>query len=159
MRPGLQVSSRKGLLCLYQVPRASLAAQGVKTLPSMWIQSLDREDPLENGMSTHSSILACRTPWTEEPGGLYRWGCKDLNMTNTHTCTRYPRLSKFGITLICVEDQRFLEPPEWCRPGLLDCAKADLSTYHTLESNFFLWGEFTIESLLYRRQGFDFSSC
>ena len=34
------------------------------------VQSLGREDPLEKGMATHSSILACRIPWTEEPGGL-----------------------------------------------------------------------------------------
>ena len=36
----------------------------------MWIQSLGGEDPLEQGMATHSSILAWRIPWTEEPGGL-----------------------------------------------------------------------------------------
>ena len=36
----------------------------------MQVQSLGREDPLEKGMATHSSILAWRTPWTEEPGGL-----------------------------------------------------------------------------------------
>ena len=36
----------------------------------MWAQSLCLEDPLEGGMATHSSILAWRTPWTEEPGGL-----------------------------------------------------------------------------------------
>jgi len=34
------------------------------------VQSLGREDPLEKGMTTHSSILAWRIPWTEEPGGL-----------------------------------------------------------------------------------------
>ena len=34
------------------------------------VQSLSREDPLEKGMATHSSILAWRNPWTEEPGGL-----------------------------------------------------------------------------------------
>ena len=34
------------------------------------VQSLGQEDPLEKGMATHSSILACRIPWTEEPGGL-----------------------------------------------------------------------------------------
>ena len=33
------------------------------------VQSLDQEDPLEQGMATHSSILACKIPWTEEPGG------------------------------------------------------------------------------------------
>ena len=45
----------------------------VKNLPAMqetWVQSLGQEDPLEEGMATHSSILAWRIPWTEEPGGL-----------------------------------------------------------------------------------------
>ena len=36
----------------------------------MWVQSLGWEDPLQEGMATHSSILAWRIPWTEEPGGL-----------------------------------------------------------------------------------------
>ena len=35
----------------------------------MWVRSLGQEDPLEEGMATHSSILAWRIPWTEEPGG------------------------------------------------------------------------------------------
>ena len=35
-----------------------------------WVQSLGQENPLEKGMATHSSILAWRIPWTEEPGGL-----------------------------------------------------------------------------------------
>ena len=37
----------------------------------MWVQSLGQEDPLEEDMATHSSILAWRIPWTEEPGGLH----------------------------------------------------------------------------------------
>ena len=48
-------------------------AQTVKNLPAIRetrIQSLGQEDPLEKGMATHSSILAWRIPWTEEPGGL-----------------------------------------------------------------------------------------
>ena len=51
----------------------SLVAQMVKRLPTMeetQVQSLGREDPLEKEMATHSSILAWRTPWTEEPGRL-----------------------------------------------------------------------------------------
>ena len=40
----------------------------------MWVQSLGREDPLEEGMATHSSILAWRMPWTEEPGGPWSIG-------------------------------------------------------------------------------------
>ena len=48
-------------------------AQTVKNPPAMWetwVRSLGQEDPLEKEMATHSSILACRSPWTEEPGGL-----------------------------------------------------------------------------------------
>ena len=52
---------------------ASLVAQMLKNSPAMqetWVQSLGREDPLEKGMATHSSILAWRIPWTEKPGML-----------------------------------------------------------------------------------------
>ena len=51
--------------------------QMVKNLPEMqetWVRSLDQDDPLEEGMATHSSILAWRIPWTEEPGGLQSMG-------------------------------------------------------------------------------------
>ena len=53
--------------------RASPVAQMVKNRPAMqeiWVQSLSWEDPLEEGMATHSSILAWRITWTEETGGL-----------------------------------------------------------------------------------------
>ena len=49
----------------------------VKNLPAMretWVGSLGREDPLEEGRATHSSILAGRSPWTEEPGALQSMG-------------------------------------------------------------------------------------
>ena len=49
----------------------------VKNLPAMqdmWVQSLDREDPLEKQMSIHFSILACKIPWTNEPVGLLSMG-------------------------------------------------------------------------------------
>ena len=54
-----------------------LVAQTVKRLPAMqktWVQSLGQEDPLEKGLTTYSSILAWRIPWTEEPGGLQSMG-------------------------------------------------------------------------------------
>ena len=57
--------------------KASLVAQRLKRLPLMqetWVQSLGREDPLEKEMATHSSILAWRIPWMEEPGGLQSTG-------------------------------------------------------------------------------------
>ena len=56
---------------------ASLVAQRLKRLPAMWetwVRSLGGEDPLEKEMATHSSILAWKIPWTEEPGGLQSMG-------------------------------------------------------------------------------------
>ena len=55
----------------------SLVAQMVKCLPTMQetqVQSLGREDPLEKEMATHSSILAWKIPWMEEPGRLQSMG-------------------------------------------------------------------------------------
>ena len=52
-------------------------AQTVKNLPATqetWVQSLGWEDPLEKEMATHSSILAWRIPWTEDPGRLQSMG-------------------------------------------------------------------------------------
>ena len=56
----------------YRLQRPWLA-QRLKCVPAMWetwVQSLGGEDPLEKEMATHSSILAWRIPWMEEPGGL-----------------------------------------------------------------------------------------
>ena len=69
----------------------------VKNLPAMretqemWVQSLGREDPLEEGMATHSSLLAWRVPWTEEPGGLQSMGHKESDTTETtvRTCSTH----------------------------------------------------------------------
>ena len=63
---------------------SSLVAQIVKCLPVMWetqVQSLGQEDPLEKGMAIHSSVFVWRIPWTEEPGGLQSWGCKESDTT------------------------------------------------------------------------------
>ena len=59
------------------VLRTSLVAQMVKHLSTMqetWVRSLGWEDSLEKEMATHSSILAWRIPWTEEPVGLHSMG-------------------------------------------------------------------------------------
>ena len=59
------------------VSRASLVTQSVKNPPAVqdtWVRSLGWEDPLEEGTATHSSILAWRIPWTEEPGRLQSMG-------------------------------------------------------------------------------------
>ena len=67
----------------------------VKNLPAMqqtWVQSLGQEDPLEEGMATHYSILAWRIPWTEEPGGLQSHqglqGCKESDTTERLSLTQ-----------------------------------------------------------------------
>ena len=51
----------------------------------MRVHSLDWDDPLEKGMATHSTILAWRIPWTEQPGGVQSWDHKELDTTE-HTC-------------------------------------------------------------------------
>ena len=56
----------------------------VNNLPTMWeiwVRSLGLEDPLEKEMTTHSSILAWKIPWTEEPGGLQSMGSQASDMT------------------------------------------------------------------------------
>ena len=58
-------------------------AQKVKNLPAMWetwVQSLDWEDALEKVMVTHSSILAWKIPWTEEPGRLQFMGSQRVGL-------------------------------------------------------------------------------
>ena len=70
------------------IMKASLVAQSVKDLPAVqetWVRSLGREDPLEKEMTTHSSILAWRISWTEEPGGLQYMGSKESGMTEQLT--------------------------------------------------------------------------
>ena len=62
---------------------SSLVTQLVKNLLAMletWVLSLGWEDTLEKATATHSSILACRIPWTEEPGGHSPWGHKESDM-------------------------------------------------------------------------------
>ena len=67
----------------------SLVAQVVKSLPAMretWVQSLGQEDPLENEIATHSSILVWKIPWIEEPGRLQSMGSQRVGhnwVTNT----------------------------------------------------------------------------
>ena len=62
----------------------SLVAQMVKRSPAMrvaWVQSLGREDDLEKEMAIHSSILAWKIPWIEEPVGYSPWGRKESDTT------------------------------------------------------------------------------
>ena len=51
------------------------------------VRSLGLEDPLEEDVATHSSILAWRIPWTEEPGGLQSIGLQSQRQLNTYACS------------------------------------------------------------------------
>ena len=71
--PGLERPSGEGIGCPFHYSWASLVAQTIKnpfTMQETWVRFLGWEDPLEEGKATHSSILAWRIPWTEEPGRL-----------------------------------------------------------------------------------------
>ena len=89
--------------------RAFLVAQVVKNLPEVqetWVWSLYWDDPLEKGMATHSSILAWRIPWTEEPGRVHSMGSQRVGHswgTNTQTHTHRHTHSMQGLsgTPIC----------------------------------------------------------
>ena len=62
----------------------SVIAQSIKNLPAMQetqVGSLGQEDPLEKEMATHSSILAWKIPWREEPGGLQSMGSQESDTT------------------------------------------------------------------------------
>ena len=77
--PWLQGSKKESLSlsASMEARAASLVAQTVKNLRAMWetwVRSLGWEDPLEEGMATHSSIVAWRIPWMEEPVGLQSVG-------------------------------------------------------------------------------------
>ena len=75
----------KGKRCGYNcIPLGFSGGSSVKNLSAVretWVRSLGRESPLEEGMATHSIILAWRIPWTEEPGGLQSMGSQELDLT------------------------------------------------------------------------------
>ena len=70
-----------------------LVAQMVKNPPTMqetWVQSLGQEDPLEKGMAIHSSILAWKTQWSAEPGGLQSIGSQRVRYDLVTNSTNMP---------------------------------------------------------------------
>ena len=76
--------------------------QMVKNLPAMWeirVRFLGWEDPLEKGMTVHSSILAWRIPWTEEPGRLQSRFRKESDMTERLTLSLF-----IADTLCCIAE-------------------------------------------------------
>ena len=93
---------RPGFLSTFVLTGASLVSQMVKRLPAMretQVWSLGREDPLEKETAIHSSILAWRISWTEEPGRLQSTGCKELDTTELlHFSLSLPLKRPRGIT-------------------------------------------------------------
>ena len=91
--PGSGRSSGEGIGYSLQYSWASLVAQLVKNLPAMWetrIRFLGREDPLEKEIAIHSSTLAWKIPWTEEPDRLQSMGHKESDTTERlHFTFRY----------------------------------------------------------------------
>ena len=87
---------------IYTYFMASLVAQRLKRLPGMletWVWSLGREDPQEKEMATHSSILAWRIPWREEPGRLQSMGSQRVRHTEQLTFSLYRDSSKVGLLI------------------------------------------------------------
>ena len=81
-------------------------AQGSKNPPAMqetqeiWVQSLDREDPLEKEMATHTSVLAWRIPWTEEPGDFSPRGRRESDATERPSMWKHRRSSVPSLSLL-----------------------------------------------------------
>ena len=97
-----------GFLC---ASRTSLVAQVVKRLPTMretWVQSLGWEDPLEKKMATHSSTLAWKVLWTEEPGRLQSMGSQRVG----HDWS--------DLTAAATSSRRLLRSCEW-RTDIINC--------------------------------------
>ena len=67
----------------YQRNRETQMVKHLPTMQETWVQSLGQEDLLEKEMATHSSILAWRIPWMEDPGGYSPWGHKESD-TSLH---------------------------------------------------------------------------
>ena len=80
----IQMSVKPTFICLALFSETSLVAQMVKHLSTMqetWVRYLGWEDPLEKEMATHSSTLAWKIPWREEPGRLQSMGSQRSDMT------------------------------------------------------------------------------
>ena len=98
-------------ITFYCALRASLVAQRVRHLPAMqetWVWSLDEEDPLEKEMTTHSSTLAWKIPWMEEPGRLQPMGSQRVRHDWTTSLLLY-----FYYYISSTSDHHALNPRGW----------------------------------------------
>ena len=114
--------------------RASLVSQLVKNLPAMrvtWVRCLGQEYPLEEGSATHSNTLACRIPWTEEPGWLQSMGLQRVGHDWAfHACARMPfPLCRYkSLTYIIFLLSKELLFNSFCRAGF--CLRVSLFLLH-----------------------------
>ena len=86
--------------------RNFLVAQRLKCLPPVWetwVRSLGREDPLDKKVATHSSILAWRIPWTEEPGRLQSTGSQRVGQDWATSQLLYQEVCKFYMLLLILK--------------------------------------------------------
>ena len=96
-----------------QIPTTPCSSDGKESACSAGdlVQSLGQEDPLETGKATHSSILAWRIPWTEEPGGLQSMGSQTVRhnwATNSTTTKLYLWILSFIWSFLCIIPFNFL---------------------------------------------------
>ena len=120
---------------------ASLMVQHTKNLPAkqetqeMPVQSLGQKDPLEEGMATHSSILAWRIPWTEEPGGLQSMGLQRAGHDwATFTSLHIPRKKRKTDMVDSYQYQPWCAPSRSCdKRGWL--IKRNVSNYTMTRSD------------------------
>ena len=68
-------------------PDGSDGKESTCNVNQTWVRSLGWEGPLEEGVATHSSILAWRIPWIEELGGFSPWGRKEVTEATQHACS------------------------------------------------------------------------
>ena len=106
--------------------KASIVAQMVKNPPAMQetgVWSLGREDPLEEGMAIHSSILAWKIPWTKEPGGPWSRKDSDMRVTKIFTLKACPcRASADGrvqASVDCSLESQNQSPSAWVTSQLI----------------------------------------
>ena len=82
----------------------------MQEMQETWVRSLGGEDPLKKGMATHSSILAWRIPWTEEPGGLQAIG---LQRVGHNWATNITFTIVYKIQLFCCFVLSLMDPAPW----------------------------------------------
>ena len=106
----------------------------------IWVRSLDQEDPLEKEMATHSSILAWRIPWTEEPGGLQSTKSQTLLSHFTFTFKLYiPAICHLSLSFSVYPKHELILSPTYSsnikiHSNLLSCILICISIYAYITS-------------------------